>query len=91
VTLDSKCSSDRKRTDYNINGGTVEQTAAAARLEGKKLIFYSGGTMEQDSSSKGSKDVKSIQQWLLKGTVQRDFNSVFCHILIGLGLNMNRF
>ncbi len=26
-----------------------------------------------------------------KGTVQRDFNFVFWHILIGLGLNMNRF
>jgi hypothetical protein len=26
-----------------------------------------------------------------KGTVQRDFNLVFLHILIGLGLNMNRF
>ncbi len=27
----------------------------------------------------------------LKGTVQRDFNYVFWHILIGLGLNTNRF
>ncbi len=27
----------------------------------------------------------------IKGTVQRDFNYVFWHILIGLGLNTNRF
>jgi hypothetical protein len=33
----------------------------------------------------------SAKKLLLKGTVQRDFNSVFLHIWIDLGLNKNRF
>ncbi len=51
--------------------------------------IHTGTTATQDFRT--SKSVRPSRKKQIKGTVQRDFNSVFWHLWIGLGLNKDRF